>query len=252
MKLEGRVALVTGAGSGMGRAIVLLFAREGARVSVVDLDAASGEETVNLVKQAGASGNFVRADVSKASDVELMINGTVNAYGRLDILVNNAGVPMSPTPIEAVSESLFDRIMAVNIKGIYLTIKYVTPVMKQQGGGVIINIASIAGVRPRPGLNVYCASKGGAIVLTKALAFELAPYKIRVNSISPVAADTPMLAKFIGDREYEQGKKDFIATIPLGRLAKPEDIAYAALYLASDEASLVTGTNLEVDGGRGI
>lgn len=143
--------------------------------------------------------------------------------------------------------------MAVNVKAIYLSGKYVIPIMKKQGGGVIINITSVAGVRPRPGLNVYCASKGGAIVLTKALAIELANDNIRVNSICPVAADTPMLAKFIGeDKDFEEGRKRFIATIPSGRLATPQDIAYAALYLASDEASLVTGANLEVDGGRGI
>ncbi len=253
MKLDGKVALVTGAGSGMGRAIAEVFAKEGAKISVVDLDAAKGQETVELIKQAGGAARFIRADVSLAPDAEKMIKETVSAFGRLDMVVNNAGVPMGPTPIEEVTEALYDRIMGVNVKAIYLAAKYATPIMKQQGGGVMVNITSIAGVRPRPGLNIYCASKGGAIVLTKALAIELAPHKIRVNSVGPVAADTPMLAKFIGDkREYEQGRKDFISTIPLGRLAKPEDIAYAVLYLVSDEASLVTGINLEVDGGRGI
>ncbi len=253
MKLSGKVALVTGAGSGMGRAIAVLFAREGAKVSVVDIDSDRGQETVDLIKQNGASGQFIGADVGKASEVEQMIRKTTDIYGKLDILVNNAGVPMGPTPIEEVDENLYDRIMAVNVKAIFLSAKYVAPIMKKQGGGVMINITSIAGVRPRPGLNVYCASKGGAIVLTKALAIELASDNIRVNSIGPVAADTPMLAKFIGeDRDFETGRAKFIATIPLGRLASPEDIAYAALYLASDEASLVTGVNLEVDGGRGI
>ena len=253
MKLGGKVALVTGAGSGMGCAVAVLFAKEGAKVSVVDIDPIRGQETVDLIKQNGASGQFISADVGKASEVEQMIKATVDAYGRLDILVNNAGVPMSFTPIETVEEKLYDRIMAVNLKSIYLACKYVTPIMKNQGGGVVINTTSIAGVRPRPGLNVYCASKGGAIVLTKALAIELAPDNIRVNSIGPVAADTPMLTKFIGeDKDFETGRAKFIATIPLGRLATPEDIAYAALYLVSDEASLVTGVNLEVDGGRGI
>lgn len=251
MKLKGKVALVTGAGSGMGRAIAILFAKEGAKVSVVDIDTDGGQETVGLIKQNGAQ--FISADVAKVLDAERMIKTTVDAYGRLDILANNAGVPMGPTPIDEVDENLYDKIMAVNVKAIYLSSKYVIPIMKQQGGGVIINITSIAGVRPRPGLNVYCASKGGAIVLTKALAIELATHKIRVNSICPVAADTPMLAKFVGEsKDFEKGRKAFIATIPLGRLATPEDIAYAALYLASDEASLVTGVNLEVDGGRGI
>lgn len=247
------MALVTGAGSGMGQAITVLFAKEGAKVAAVDINATAGQKTVDLARKVGVEGQFITADVGKASDVEQMIKKTVAAYGRLDIIVNNAGVPMGPTPIEEVEESLYEKIMAVNVKAIYLTAKYAAPIMQQQGGGVIINITSIAGVRPRPGLNVYCASKGGAIVLTKALAIELAGDKIRVNSIGPVAADTPMLAKFIGeDKDYEAGKARFIATIPLGRLATPEDIAQAALYLASDEASLVTGVNLEVDGGRGI
>jgi 3-oxoacyl-[acyl-carrier protein] reductase len=253
MKLKGKVALVTGAGSGMGQAIAILFAQEGAKVSVVDIDAARGQKTVDLIKQNDGQGQFIKADVATSSDAERMIQTTVAAYSRLDILVNNAGVPMGPTSVDKVDENLYDRIMAVNVKAIYLSGKYVIPIMKKQGGGVIINITSIAGVRPRPGLNVYCASKGGAIVLTKALAIELANDNIRVNSICPVAADTPMLAKFIGeDKDFEEGRKRFIATIPLGRLATPQDIAYAALYLASDEASLVTGANLEVDGGRGI
>jgi 3-oxoacyl-[acyl-carrier protein] reductase len=253
VKLKGKVALVTGAGSGMGQAIAILFAKEGAKISVVDMDTTRGQKTVGLIEQNKGQGQFISTDVAKTSDVERMIKTTVAAYGRLDILVNNAGVPMGPTPIDEVSEDLYDRIMAVNVKSIYLATKYVTPIMKQQGGGVIINITSIAGVRPRPGLNVYCASKGGAIVLTKALAIELANDNIRVNSIGPVATDTPMLAKFIGeDKDFEKGRERFISTIPLGRLANPDDIAYAALYLASSEASLVTGINLEVDGGRGI
>jgi 3-oxoacyl-[acyl-carrier protein] reductase len=253
VKLKGKVALVTGAGSGMGQAIAALFAREGAKVSVVDMDAARGQQTVSLIEQAKGQGKFISADVSKSADVEGMIKTTVAAYGRLDILVNNAGVPMGPTPIEEVSEDLYERIMAVNVKAIYLAAKYATPIMRQQGGGIIINVTSIAGVRPRPGLNVYCASKGGAIVLTRALAIELAADNIRVNSVSPVATDTSMLAKFIGeDKDYEKGREKFISTIPMGRLATPEDIAQAALYLASSEASLVTGINLEVDGGRGI
>lgn len=252
MKLDGKVALVTGAGSGMGRAMAILFAGEGAKVSVVDVNATGGQETAELVKQNGGTCQFISADVAKASDVEQMVKATVSTYTRLDILINNAGIPMSFTPVEAVDERLYDKILAVNLKGIFLGCKYVTPIMKQQGGGVIINTTSTSGQRPRPGLSAYSASKGGAILLTKALAIELAPYNIRVNAVSPVATDTPMLPGFIGDRDLEEGRKAFIATIPLGRLAKSEDIAHAALYLASDEASLVTGVNLEVDGGRAI
>ena len=252
MRLADKVAIITGAGSGMGRASACLFAKEGAKVSVVDINVAGGQQTVELIKRSGGVAQFINADVAKASDVERMVQATVNAYARLDILFNNAGVPMSFTPIEEVSEELYDKILAVNLKGIFLGCKYATPIMKKQGGGVIINTASIAGLRARPGLNVYCASKGGAILLTKAVAIELAPYNIRVNAINPVATDTPMLPGFIGDRDLEEGRKAFIATIPLGRLAIPEDIANAALYLACDESSMLTGTCIDVDGGRGI
>jgi len=253
VKLKGKSALITGAGSGMGAAIAILFAKEGAKISVVDIDSAKGQQTVDTINQSGGTAQLLIADVGKAEDIKQMIKAATDAYGSLDIIVNNAGVPISFMAVEDVSEELYERIMNVNLKAIYLTAKYGVPVMKQQGGGVMINVTSIAGVRPRPGFNVYSASKGGAIVLTKALAIELAGSNIRVNSVSPVAAATPMLAKFIGeDKDYEAGRKNLISTIPLGRLAEPDDIAYAALYLASDEASLVTGINLEVDGGRGI
>jgi 3-oxoacyl-[acyl-carrier protein] reductase len=257
MKLKDRVALITGAGSGIGRGSAVLFAREGAKVAVVDMNQAGAEETVALIKGQGGSALAIKADVTVAADVEGMIAKTVKEFGKLDILFNNAGVPMSFTPIEDVKEELWDRIMDVNAKGIYLGAKYTVPYMKKQGGGVIINTASISGVRCRPGLSAYSASKGAAITLTKSLAIELASFKIRVNCINPVAAETPMLAKFIHDKgqeydKFEEGRQRFISTVPLGRLAEPDDIAYAALYLASDEASLVTGIALDVDGGRGI
>ncbi len=252
MKLEGKVALVTGGASGFGRAISTLFAKEGAKVSVVDINADGGQETVELIKQSGGVAQFISADVSKASDVEQMIKATVSAYTRLDILLNNAGIPMMSTPIEDVDEQLYDRILAVNLKSVFLGCKYVTPIMKKQGGGVIINTASMSGVRPRAGISAYAASKGGVILLTKSVALQLAPFSIRVNAISPVVADTPMLSGFVGDANLEQARQASASTIPLGRMAKAEDVAYAALYLASDEASMVTGINLEVDGGRGI
>lgn len=257
MKLKNRVALITGAGSGIGRASAVMFSQEGAKVAVVDMNQAGAEETVSMIKEKGGDAVAVRADVTLAGDAERMIQSSVKQFGKLDILFNNAGVPMSFTPIEDVKEELWDRIMAVNVKGIFLGAKYAVPVMKKQGGGVIINTASISGVRCRPGLSAYSASKGAAIILTRSLAIELASFKIRVNCINPVAAETPMLAKFINDRgleyeKYEEGRQRFISTVPLGRLADPDDIAYAALYLASDEASLVTGIALDVDGGRGI
>jgi len=257
MKLSNKVALITGAGSGFGRATAILFSKEGAKISVVDIVEKGGQETVELIKQKGGDSIFIKADVSKASDAERMIKTTVDTYGRLDILFNNAGIPMSFTPVEEVKEELWDRIMDINVKGIFLGFKYIVPIMKKQGGGVIINTASISGVRPRPGLSAYSTSKAAAIMLTKALAIELAPFKIRVNCLNPVAAETPMLAKFIGVEEakgekFEAGRKRFIDTVPMGRLAQPEDVAYAALFLASEEASLVTGASLDVDGGRGI
>ncbi len=252
MKLKGRVALITGAGSGMGKASALLFAKEGAKAAVVDIDRNTGEQAAALIKKNGQEAIFIQADVTKAGDVERMIKTTVDTYGKLDILFNNAGIPMSFTPIEEVKEDLWDRIMDINVKGIFLGCKYAVPIMKKQGGGVIINTASIVAVRPRPGLSAYAASKGAAVTLTKGLAIELASFKIRVNCINPVATDTPMLPGFIGKRDLEEGRKAFIATIPMGRLAQSEDIAQAALYLASDDASMVTGAAIDVDGGRGI
>ena len=249
MKLSGKVAAITGAGSGMGQATALLFAGEGAKVCVVDIDGNAAERTVGLIKEKGGDAIAIRADVAKASDVAMMVKSTVDKYGRLDILYNNAGYPMLPTPLESIEEELWDKIMAVNVKGIFLACKYAVPVMKQQGGGVIINTASISGVRPRPGQSPYATSKAAAIMLTKAFAIELAPYKIRVNCINPTATETAMLPKL---GATEDAKKGIIATIPMGRMALPIDIAYAALYLASDEAAMVTGIGLDVDGGRGI
>jgi len=249
MKLSGKVAAITGAGSGMGQATALLFAGEGAKVCVVDIDGNAAERTVGLIKEKGGDAIAIRADVAKASDVAMMVKSTVDKYGRLDILYNNAGYPMLPTPLESIEEELWDKIMAVNVKGIFLGCKYAVPIMKQQGRGVIINTASISGVRPRPGSSAYATSKAAAIMLTKAFAIELAPHNIRVNCINPVATETPMLPKLGVTKESMPG---ITASIPMGRIGQPSDVAYAALYLASDEASMVTGIALDVDGGRGI
>lgn len=248
MRLANKTALITGAASGFGRATSILFAREGASVVVVDLDSKGGRETVEAITKSGGKAIYVEADVSKAADVEKMIKTCVDTFGKIDILFNNAGVPLMPTPTDELDEGLWDRIMDVNVKGIFLGAKYAIPFMKKQGGGVIINTASISGLRPRPGSSAYATSKGAAITLTKALAIELAPLGIRVNSINPVAAETPMLAKLTPPG----GEKMLAQSVPMGRLATADDVAYAALYLASDEASMVTGIGLGVDGGRGI
>lgn len=258
MKILNKVALITGSGSGMGRATAILFSREGAKIAIVDIDNRGGQETSELIRQKSGEAIFIQADVSKASDVKEMIKVAVHNYGRIDILFNNAGIPMPLTPIEEVKEDLWDKIMHVNLKGVFLGCKYVVPIMKKQEGGVIINTASVVAVRPRPGVSAYTASKGAVISFSKGLALELAPYKIRVNCINPVATDTPMLPRFIanGNRDSKESQKAYastmISTIPLGRLALPEDIAQAALYLASDDSSMVTGSCINVDGGRGI
>jgi len=252
-KLEGKTAIITGAGSGFGRAIAKLYAKEGAKIIIADINDEGGKETSKEIHEMSGEAQYIKADISKSSDYSNLIQETVNSYGKLDILVNNAGIGMSATPIEEVSEEFWDKVININLKSIYLGSYYAIPIMKKAGSGVIINIASAAGISPRPGLTPYNTSKGGAILLTKSLAIELASSKIRVNSISPVVSDTPMLKTFIGDKmSYEKGKETFEASVPLGRFCKPEDVAFAALYLASNDASLVTGVNLEVDGGRTI
>lgn len=253
MRLANKVAIVTGAGSGMGRAMSRLFAREGAKVAVADITDSAGEETVRLIKADGGAAIFVHTDVSKPAEVENLIKTTVKTFGKLDILCNNAGVPQRPVPIEATEEAEWDHVYAVNVKGIFLGAKYAIPEMKKGGGGSIINTASIGGVRIRPGHAAYAASKGAVIPLTKALAIELAPHKIRVNCINPVATESPMKDQLAPEGiDLKEFERRLISTIPSGRLAKPEDIAYAALYLASDESAMVTGIALGVDGGRGI
>jgi 3-oxoacyl-[acyl-carrier protein] reductase len=253
-RLQDMVAVITGAGSGMGRASVLRFAREGARVLAADVRSGPLEETVALARAAGDSVESVQADVSQRADVERTVQAAIERFGGLDILFNNAGVAMPATPIEAVDDALFDRILAVNVKGVYYGVQVAVPHLKRRGGGVILNTASTAGIRPRPGLAPYAASKAAVINLTKTLALELAPHKIRVVAICPVATDTPMLNEFIGaaGADAAAGRERFLATIPWGRFNTADDIASAAVYLASREAEMVTGTAFEIDGGRDV
>jgi 3-oxoacyl-[acyl-carrier protein] reductase len=248
MRLNNKIALVTGAGSGFGRGIAARFAEEGAKLVVVDIN----EEAAKMVAgEIGDSAIAVVADVSKNSDVEAMIKQTVAQWGRLDILVNNAGTTHRNKPMTEVTEEEFDRIFAVNVKSVFLTARHGVPLMKEQGHGMILNVASTAGLRPRPGLAWYNTSKGAMITATKAMAIELASFKIRVNAINPVAGETGMLHLFMGEDTPEK-RAQFVSSIPWGRLSQPQDMANAALFLCSDEADMVTGTCMEVDGGRCI
>ena len=248
MRLANKTALVTGAAQGFGRGIAETFAREGARVAVLDLDDAPAREAAEAI---GGETIALAADVSKASDVDRAVERTLGAFGHLDIVVNNAGVSHRNQPMLDVSEEEFDRVFAVNVKSIYLFAKATVPHFRERGGGVILNIGSTAGIRPRPGLAWYNASKGAVNLLSKSMAVELAPDRIRVNAIAPVAGETPLLATFMGEDTPER-RAAFRATIPWGRLSTPQDIANAALFLCSDEAEMVTGSVLEVDGGRCI
>jgi 3-oxoacyl-[acyl-carrier protein] reductase len=247
MRLDGKTALVTGAGSGIGKCIAETYAREGARVALADIN---GEAAKSAARSIGNNAIALRVDVSKKADIDGVVGETVAAFGALDILVNNAGATHNNKPMLEIDEAEYDRIFAINVKGIFLACQAVVPVFRQRGGGVIINIGSTAGLRPRPGLSAYNATKGAVHVLTKSLAVELAPDGIRVCAIAPVATETPLLPSFLGPAPGMREK--FIATIPLGRLALPRDIADAALFLASAEAKFITGNIMEVDGGRGV
>ena len=248
MRLKDKTAIVTGAGSGFGKGIAMRFAKEGARVGVIDINA---EAARKVASQIGNSAFAMEADVSIDRDVSRMVQEALDRWGQLDILVNNAGTTHRNQPMTEVTEEEYERIFAVNVKSVYLSARHVVPVMKKQGFGVILNVASTAGVRPRPGLVWYNTSKGAMMTATKAMAIELAGEKIRVNAINPVAGETGMLHLFMGEDTPEK-RAQFISSIPLGRLSLPEDMANAALFLCSDEAEMITGLCMEVDGGRCI
>jgi 3-oxoacyl-[acyl-carrier protein] reductase len=250
-RLEGKVAVITGAASGIGRASAERFAAEGARVVVADLDADAAEEAAAAIAEGGAEATHVGCDVTRADDARGMVEAAVGRYGRLDVLFNNAGSTNPPRPVEETTEEDLDRALAVNVKGVFLCSRAALPALRDGGGSIIVT-ASIMGVRARPGFTAYAASKAAAIHLARTLALELAEDGIRVNCLAPVATDTPMLGTFVGDRDPEEGRAAFVSTIPLGRLARPADVASAALYLASDESAYITGAVLPVDGGRGI
>jgi 3-oxoacyl-[acyl-carrier protein] reductase len=248
MRLQGKTAIVTGGASGFGAGITRKFAAEGAQVMIADLNIDMGRE---LATELGPNVLAVEANVANAAAVKAMVKATNNAFGQVDILINNAGVTHLPAATEDVSEEDFDRVFAVNCKSVYLTAQALVPLMKAQGAGAILNVASTAGVSPRPRLSWYNASKGWMNNATKSMAVELAPAGIRVNALNPVAGETPLLASFMGEDTPEMRAK-FLSTIPLGRFSTPEDMGNAACFLCSDEASMVTGVCMEVDGGRCI
>ena len=250
MRLLNKVAIVTGAASGFGRGIAELFAAEGAKVVIADLNG-DGARAIAVALPSGTA-VAIQTDVTSKKDVADMVRAAVETFGGLDILVNNAGVTHKNQSLMTVSEEDFDRIYAVNVKSIYLTTLAAVPEMEKRGGGSIINTASTAGVRPRPGLTWYNGSKGAALILTKSMAAELAPKNIRVNAINPVIGETGMIEQFMGMPDTPENRANFIGGIPLGRFSKPSDIANAALFLADPASSFITGAAIEVDGGRCI
>ena len=248
MSLDGKIALVTGAGSGFGKGIAEAFIAAGATVGILDLNGTAAEETASRL---GSNALAIAADITDAQALADAVETLENWAGPLQILVNNAGIGLPPTPLEEVKSRDFDKVVDVNMRSIFNAARIIVPRMKAAGSGCILNIASTAGVSPRPGLTWYNASKGWVITATRSMAVELAPHNIRVNAINPVAGETPLLQTFMGEDTPEVREK-FLATIPLGRFSTPDDIGQTAVFLCSDAASMITGVALEVDGGRCI
>ena len=246
MRLQGKTAIVTGGGSGFGAGIVRKFAAEGARVMVADINLEAAQDIATELHSIAQ-----HVDVANGDSVKNMIKVAMVEFGQIDILINNAGITHLPKPMEDVTEDEFDNVLNVNVKSVYWTAKHLVGHMKSRGTGAILNVASTAGLSPRPNLNWYNASKGWMITATKTMAVELAPHGVRVNALCPVAGETPLLASFMGEDTPER-RAQFISTIPIGRFSTPEDMGNAACYLCSDEASMVTGVAMEVDGGRCI
>jgi len=248
MKLSGKSAIVTGGASGFGAGIVRRFIDEGARVLIADIN---GAAAIAMADELGDAALGLQVDVASADAVAAMVSFTIQSFGGIDILVNNAGIGHTPEPMESLSEEIFDRIFEVNVKSIYRTAQQVVPIMKANGSGAILNIGSTGGVSPRPNLTWYNASKGWVITATRSMAIELAASGVRVNALNPVAGETPLLKTFMGE-DTPDIRARFLASIPIGRFSTPEDMGAAACFLCSDDASMITGVALEVDGGRCI
>jgi 3-oxoacyl-[acyl-carrier protein] reductase len=250
MRLKDKVAIVTGAASGFGAEIARQYAAEGAMVAVADINEAGAKDVAG---QIGERARAVKCDVTQRADIDALVAATRAAFGgRIDIVVNNAGWTHRNQPLLDVDEATFDRVYAINVKSIFHMVHAVVPLMRQQQGGVILNVGSTAGIRPRPGLTWYNSSKGAVNLMSKSLAVELGPDQIRVNAICPVMGVTGLLESFMGMPDTPDNRKKFLATIPMGRLSQPIDIARAAVYLASDDASFITGVEFPVDGGRSV
>lgn len=252
MRLSKMVAIITGGASGFGECIARYFAAEGAKVVIADVNADQGEQAAATLRAAGYDALFCPTDVTKTADMGRLVQTTLERFGRLDIMVNNAGISHANQPMLNVSEEAFDRIYQVNVKSIYLSAIHCVPVFRRLGGGCFINIGSTAAVRPRPGLAWYNGSKGAVVLLTKSMAVELAPDRIRVNAINPAIAETPLLTTFMGTTDTPENRAKFTASIPLGRLGRSSDVAHAAVFFADPASEFVTGVCMEVDGGRCI